>query len=174
MTRRPTAAAVLVVAAVLLAGCSSSGQEGRPTTLPTVAHAASPGAATPLATSRSPEPEGPDGDGQAKRAERRGKKSPLQDVKPSGPTVPKAELTPATGSFDRRQKEYLVDRVPRGMDPAAVLAAGQETCERITRTTKVDRKATIDAIRSGEIGGAKAAITHLCRQHMDLLRAAEH
>jgi hypothetical protein len=97
----------------------------------------------------------------------------LEDVKPSGPTVPKARLTPATGSFDKHQKEYLAERVPKGMDPAAVLAAGQETCERITRTAKVDKKATVEAIRSGEIGGAKSAITHLCPQHMDLLRAAE-
>jgi hypothetical protein len=86
--------------------------------------------------------------------------------------VPRSELTPATGSFDRKQKEYLVGRVPKGTDPAAVLAVGQETCERITRTAKVDRQAAVDALRSGEIGGAKAAITHLCPQHRDLLRAA--
>lgn len=29
------------------------------------------------------------------------------------PKLPSDELTPATGSFTRKQKEYLVDRVPR-------------------------------------------------------------
>lgn len=90
----------------------------------------------------------------------------------SAPKLPKAELTPATGSFTKKQKRYLEGRVPKGIDPAAVAAGGQEICERITRTEEVDRKAVIDAVKSKEIAGAKAAITHLCPEHRDLLVAA--
>lgn len=88
------------------------------------------------------------------------------------PKVPKAELTPATGSFTEKQKRYLEGRVPDGIDPAAILAGGAEICERISRTEEVDRKAVIEAIKSKEIAGAKAAVTHLCPKHKDLLTAA--
>lgn len=90
----------------------------------------------------------------------------------SAPTVPKAELTPATGSFTKKQQRYLEGRVPEGIDPAAVVAGGEEICERITRTAQVDRDAVVDAVRSKEIRGAKGAVLHLCPQHKDLLTAA--
>jgi hypothetical protein len=88
------------------------------------------------------------------------------------PTVPKTDLSPATGDFTKKQKEYLVDRVPRGTDPAAVLQAGQAVCERLTRTAEIDREAAISALESGEIAGAADAVTHLCPKHQPLLEAA--
>jgi hypothetical protein len=105
----------------------------------------------------------------------RGKSSPEKKEKnetAEQPKVPKAELTPATGSFTEKQKEYLVDRVPEGYEPAAVLEAGQAACQRIGRTAKVDRKAAVDALKSGEIAGAKDAVLHLCPKHKPLLQAA--
>ncbi|MFG2218649.1 hypothetical protein ACGFN1_28060 [Streptomyces sp. NPDC048685] len=88
------------------------------------------------------------------------------------PKLPSDELTPATGSFSRKQKEYLVDRVPRGMDPAAVLQTGQETCDRLRFLVKADRDVAVGAIVTGEIADAKPAVEHLCTQHRDLLREA--
>lgn len=179
MRRRPTAAAVLVTAAALLAGCSSSGEQAAPAPAHHVGASHTPGpsptsaapSAVPSASDSARSEATPDEEGHTATSAPQPDDAPA-DTRPSGPTVPEAELTPATGSFDKKQKEYLVGRVPEGTDPAAVLVAGQATCERITRTAKVDRKAAVDAIRSGEIGGAKAAITHLCPQHRDLLRAA--
>ncbi|MFI8885838.1 hypothetical protein [Streptomyces sp. NPDC053813] len=88
------------------------------------------------------------------------------------PKVPSDELTPATGSFTRKQKEYLVDRVPEGMDPAAVLQSGQETCDRLRFLVKADRDVAVGAIVTGEIADAEPAIEHLCPHHGDLLREA--
>ncbi|MFR9674952.1 hypothetical protein [Streptomyces sp. TR02-1] len=88
------------------------------------------------------------------------------------PSVPKSELTPATGSFTRKEKKYLVDRVPRGTDPAAVLEAGQAVCDRITRTVEVDRQAAVSALRSGEIADPVDAVVQLCPEHEPLLEAA--
>ncbi|MFI5772772.1 hypothetical protein ACIA74_30510 [Streptomyces sp. NPDC051658] len=88
------------------------------------------------------------------------------------PKLPSDELTPATGSFTKKQKDYLVDRVPRGMDPAAVLQTGQETCDRLGFLVKADRDVAVGAIVTGEIADAEPAVEHLCTQHRDLLREA--
>ncbi|MEU0633423.1 hypothetical protein [Streptomyces sp. NPDC005989] len=88
------------------------------------------------------------------------------------PKLPSDRLTPATGSFTRKEKEYLVDRVPRGMDPAAVLQTGQETCDRLRFLVKADRDVAVGAIVTGEIADARPAVEHLCTQHRDLLREA--
>ncbi|MEW2180588.1 hypothetical protein AB0890_30225 [Streptomyces sp. NPDC005406] len=88
------------------------------------------------------------------------------------PKVPTDQLTPATGTFTKKQKGYLVDRVPKGMDPAAVLQTGQETCDRLTYLVKVDRDTAAGAILTGEIADAKPAVEHLCVQHKDLLERA--
>jgi hypothetical protein len=63
--------------------------------------------------------------------------------------------------------------VPKGVDPAAILEAGQEACDRITSLAGRDRKAAIAAIKSGEITGARDAVTQLCPEHKPLLKAAE-
>lgn len=90
----------------------------------------------------------------------------------SEPPKPTDELTPATGSFNKKQKEYLVDRVPKGMDPAAVLQTGQETCDRLTYLVKADREVAVAAIVTGELADAKPAVEHLCTQHRELVREA--
>ncbi|MEU4094099.1 hypothetical protein [Streptomyces sp. NPDC026673] len=154
MTHRPrrvaTAAAVLVTAAaVLLTGCSS-GSDGKDTAAQD----------TPAPTAAvSAEPTRPT--------------DPASDAIPSGPKVPKGELTPATGSFTKKEKSYLSGRVPKGTDPAAVLQLGQETCDRIARVAEVDKDAAIGGIVTGQIGGAKGAVTHLCPDQEDILTAAE-
>ncbi|MEV0490117.1 hypothetical protein [Streptomyces atratus] len=88
------------------------------------------------------------------------------------PKLPTDELTPATGSFTRKQKEYLVDRVPKGMDPAAVLQTGQETCDKLSYLVKVDKDTAVAAIVTGEVAGAKPAVAHLCPGHQDLVDRA--
>lgn len=145
MTGRVSAACAGVAAAVLLAAGCGSGNAHHD-------RAAQSPSATASAAPKSP----------AKDA----------DKLPPGPTVPKAELTPATGTFTKKQKKYLTNRVPKGIDPAAILEAGQDTCDRIARTAKHDRDAAVGAIRSGEITGAKDAITQLCPQYKPLLEAA--
>ncbi|MFE0630084.1 hypothetical protein ACFW3D_24350 [Streptomyces sp. NPDC058864] len=154
--RVATAAAVLVTAAaVLLTGCSS-GSDGKDTA---AKDTTAPTAAASASASVSAEPATPT--------------DPASDAVPSGPKVPEDELTPATGSFTKKEKGYLSGRVPKGTDPAAVLQLGQETCDRIARVAEVDKDAAIGGIITGQIGGAKGAVTHLCPAQQDVLAAAE-
>ncbi|WP_406491958.1 hypothetical protein OG936_01490 [Streptomyces sp. NBC_00846] len=149
----PAGAAVVVLTAAL-AACGSSfdghtaASEGRApaTRAPVTAPSAGPGA---TASSGAP----------AQRTS-------------EPPKLPTDELTPATGSFDKKQKEYLVDRVPKGMDPAAVLQTGQETCDKLTYLVKVDRDTAVGAIVTGEIADAEPAVEHLCTQHEELVQEA--
>jgi hypothetical protein len=162
---RRAAVAVLVTAtAALAAGCggSSHGEAAAPHT----GHPRAGARASASASASAPAPHAaptssPEG----------GKKKP---TKPSGheSMVPTSELTPVTGTFTKRQKEYLAGRVPEGTDPAAVLQAGQEACSRIKSTVSLDRKAVVSALKSGEIPGAKPAVEHLCPTFRPLLRDA--
>lgn len=166
--RVATAAVIATAAAVLLAGCSggSGGSGGKDTAAkdapaPTTAASASVPAPDPAP---APDPGS---------AEPTAPTDPASDAVPSGPKVPVSELTPATGSFTKKEKTYLTGRVPKGTDPAAVLQLGQETCDRIARVAEVDKDAAIGGIITGQIGGAKGAVTHLCPDQADVLAAAE-
>ncbi|MGV9255634.1 hypothetical protein [Streptomyces sp. NPDC003697] len=88
-------------------------------------------------------------------------------------TVPDSRLTPATGSFTRKEKKYLSGRVPAGTDPAAILQAGQDTCDRLAYTAKIDRDAAVGAVVAGDIKGAEAAVDGLCPELKPLVAAAE-
>ncbi|MGW7519127.1 hypothetical protein ACWGJ2_26425 [Streptomyces sp. NPDC054796] len=167
----------LVAAAVLLAtaGCAASdtgggggdgdghrqGARGTSSTVPGATATASPSAPD----------KGKGADGTSDGASGGHKANGAQDAA-KGPKVPRSELTPATGSFTGTEKDYLENRVPKGVDPAAILDSGRETCQRVSRTVEADRAAAVKALRDGEIPGAKAAIGHLCPQHKDVLKAA--
>ncbi|MER5281040.1 hypothetical protein ABT025_35650 [Streptomyces sp. NPDC002809] len=150
------AGAAVVVMTAALAACGSSSSDGGKEK---VAGAGPTAASQPVA---GPEAE----DGGAPST------GPKASPTSAQPRVPSDELTPATGSFTKKQKEYLVDRVPKGMDPAAVLQTGQETCDRLTYLVKVDRDTAVGAIVTGEIADAKPAVAHLCVQHQDLVEQA--
>lgn len=156
--RNAVAAVVLTAAAAASGTACGSADDPERGRMPTVAESAVPTPEEPPATTD---------------AKPKTKPKPESDDTAQEPsTVPKSELVPATGSFTKKQKEYLVDRVPRGTEPAAVLEAGQAVCNRITRTAKVDRKAAVSALKSGEIADPEAAVTHLCPKHKPLLEAA--
>lgn len=161
-TRRTgTTAAVLATAAVvLLGGCGS-----------THGHTVHPGAAGATATAGSPAAgAGPAPSGTGVPGEAPGSAA-------DAPKVPDSKLTPpGGGTFTARQKQYLSGRVPEGTDPDAVLEGGQEVCERLTRTAKVDPDAAASAIVSGDISlsGATAAVTALCPGQKPELTAARH
>ncbi|WP_419994389.1 hypothetical protein [Streptomyces boninensis] len=140
MRARFAAAALLGV--LLVAGCSggSGGDGGK--------GGASDGRAA-AAAKPGPEPS-PSGGGSAKK-------------------VPESQLKPATGSFSKKEKAYLVNKVPKGVDPAAILQAGQDACARIGEVAEVDEKAARSAIGSGEIANAKDAIRTLCPTYKKLL-----
>ncbi|MFD6799269.1 hypothetical protein ACFWCQ_12595, partial [Streptomyces cyaneofuscatus] len=91
-----------------------------------------------------------------------------------GPKTPSDEITPATGTFTKKQKEYLEDRVPKGMDPAAVLQTGQETCDKLRYLVKADRDTAVGAIATQEIPDAPAAVAGLCPQHQGLVDEAAY
>ncbi|MEU5833697.1 hypothetical protein ABZ820_08410 [Streptomyces diacarni] len=156
---RAAAAALVAAALALTAGCGGDGgrqhgdgegsdHAGRPGATATAS--ASPGAS---ASPRAKDDGGaPDDEATAK--------------------VPRSRLTPATGSFTTKEKDYLVDRVPRGLEPAAVLEAGRTACERIATTAESSEKDAISALKAGEIDQAEPAVRHLCPKFAPLLEAA--
>ncbi|MFI8438555.1 hypothetical protein ACIGJO_33460 [Streptomyces sp. NPDC079020] len=147
------AGAAVVVMTAALAACGSSAEGNGPE----AAGARSPAASGPAVT-------GPPAAGTSTGPAGGPTAGPTSEP----PKVPADRITPATGSFTKKQKEYLVDRVPVGMDPAAVLQTGQETCDRLGYLVKADRDTAVAAIVSGEIPGAKPAVSHLCTQHQEL------
>ncbi|MGK5629104.1 hypothetical protein [Streptomyces sp. URMC 123] len=182
-SRTTGAAAALVagaaLAAALVTGCGSDGGRGdgreRPVagaSAPTAPTAPTASTASGVSPERSPSAGSPAGDPSVPVPSRPAVR-PKDPSTPPGPKVPRARLTPATGSFTETQKQFLAERVPEGTDPASVLQTGQESCERIARTARHDRAAAISAIRDGEIVDAAAAITHLCPEQKPLLEAAE-
>jgi hypothetical protein len=166
VTARMTAVVAAAVAVLLAAGCSGGDGDGRSDRAAESPSAASSATTDPARTGNG-NGNGKD-TGMGEDADRKD-----LDAIPPGPKVPKSELTPATGTLTKKQKKYLTDRVPKGTDPVAILEAGQEACDRIARTAGHDRKAAINAIRSGEITGARDAIALLCPEHTPLLKAAE-
>ncbi|MEU3449947.1 hypothetical protein AB0H29_22395 [Streptomyces thermolilacinus] len=175
--RRPAAVSLALAAALALAGCSSgdSGRSGDSGSARTEG-AAAPATATPslsaadrVAGEQDAAPSAGPGSapGSAPGA------APAPGGTPAGPVRPDAALTPATGSFTPKEKRYLSGRVPRAVDPAAVLDVGKETCQRITRTAKHDKDAAAAAVVAGDLRDADDAVTHLCPDQRPVLDAAE-
>jgi hypothetical protein len=162
--RRTPLTALLVLSLPLFAACGGGGGGGGgdhtgaagTATSPAAPAASAPGSASP---SSAPSPQEPYS----------------SSTKASGPkdTVPDSELTPVTGSFTKKEKKYLAGRVPKGNDPAAILQAGQDTCDRLRSTSKIDRTATVGAIVTGDISGAAAAVEGLCPDLASLVKDAD-
>lgn len=157
------AGAAVVLATAVLAACGSSSGDGD-------GAGGGRAAGAPGAVASSPGPvagsdAGPSGAASA---------GPRSSRSSEPPKIPTDRLTPATGTFTEKQKEYLTDRVPVGMDPAAVLQTGQETCDRLGYLVKADRDTAVGAIVTGEITGAGPAVAHLCPGHKDLVERASH
>ncbi|MFG2592104.1 hypothetical protein [Streptomyces sp. NPDC048438] len=150
------ASTAVALATAVLAACGSSGGSGDGGKEAAAAADSTPSAAT----TASPTPSA------ARTA------APAPRRSSTTPKAPAGDITPATGSFTKKQKEYLTDRVPKGMDPAAVLQTGQETCDRLRYLVKADRDIAVAAIVSGEVADAKPAVTHLCPQHQDVVDEA--
>ncbi|MGF1343251.1 hypothetical protein ACQSMD_24595 [Streptomyces flavovirens] len=153
------AGAAVALATAVLAACGSSGggQDAKADPAPSRDVVSAPAAAGPSAS-----PGSSGGDAQAAPPEEAGEP----------PKVPAGEITPATGTFSKPQKEYLTDRVPEGMDPAAVLQTGQETCDRLRYLAKADREIAVGSIVAGEVADAAPAVAHLCPRHQDLVDEA--
>ncbi|MFQ6851434.1 hypothetical protein AAIB46_11110 [Streptomyces sp. 35M1] len=162
------ACAAVVLTAAALAACGSSADGNDPEAAgaqrPAASGPAAPGpsaaTATEPATPPTEEPADPEASAPGATAE--------------GPKTPADEITPATGTFTKKQKEYLKDRVPKGMDPAAVLQTGQETCDKLRYLVKGDRDTAVGAIVTGEVPNAKDAVAGLCTQHQDLVDEAAY
>ncbi|MFI1166631.1 hypothetical protein ACH4UM_24255 [Streptomyces sp. NPDC020801] len=156
---RRSAPAALAVLPLLLAACGSSGGGER--------HTGADGSAAPRpAASAAPTPsqDGPSGTAASGRAPANASQGPRN-------TVPDGRLTPATGSFTKKEKKYLAGRVPQGTDPAAILQAGQDVCDRLAHTAKIDRDAAVGAVIAGDIKGAEAAVDGLCPDLKPLVAA---
>ncbi|MFJ6609199.1 hypothetical protein ACIQPT_02880 [Streptomyces sp. NPDC091289] len=162
------AGAAVIVTAAALAACGSSADGNDPEAAGAQRPAASgpavpgPSAGTPT-TPTTPAAE------KAKEPE-----EPQESPADTGPKTPSDEITPATGTFTKKQKEYLEDRVPKGMDPAAVLQTGQETCDKLRYLVKADRDTAVGAIATDEIPDAADAVAGLCPRHQDLVDEAAY
>ncbi|MFE2377380.1 hypothetical protein [Streptomyces sp. NPDC059398] len=148
--RRTAAVAAALAALVSVSACGSSG----------TAHDGRSGARhSPAPAATIPDPQTATG--------------PSSTPSASEPVLPDSRLTPATGSFSKKDKKYLSGRVPQDMDPSAVLQTGQENCQRVARTAAHDKDAAVGAVIAGDIPDAKAAITLLCPGQKPVLRAAD-
>ncbi|MEU0134983.1 hypothetical protein ABZ172_13310 [Streptomyces sp. NPDC006296] len=154
MRRAFPAGAAVALATAVLAACGSSGGSGGGATGGTEAAGGTPSAAA----SAPPSVAGP--------------AVPEPGRSGATPKAPAGDITPATGSFTGKQKEYLTGRVPAGTDPAAVLQTGQATCDRLRYLVKADRDIAVGALVSGEIPDAGPAVAHLCPGHGDLVEEA--
>lgn len=67
-----------------------------------------------------------------------------------------------TGSLTEEQEEFLDQKDLAGNDPAAIVEAGEESCDRLRYAKSVDPDAAISAIIVGQVVDADDAITHLC------------
>ncbi|MDT9684758.1 hypothetical protein RND61_22255 [Streptomyces sp. TRM76323] len=169
--RRPAAAPLLLVAVLTVAGCSSDGASGR-------TEAAAPSASAPSLSAADRVAGEQDGTTAAgptagPTAAPAGSAPAPRGSAPAGDVRPDAALTPATGSFTPKEKEYLSGRVPRSADPAAVLDIGKESCQRISRTARHDKDAAAAAVVAGEIRDAADAVAHLCPEQRPVLDAAK-
>ncbi|MFD8063054.1 hypothetical protein [Streptomyces cyaneofuscatus] len=168
------AGAAVVMTVAVLAACGSSADGNGPEAAGAPRPAASgpsvpgPSATTPT-TPAAPAPPTASATGEPAAA---GPSAPAATAE--GPRTPSDEITPATGTFTKKQKKYLEDRVPKGMDPAAVLQTGQETCEKLRYLVKVDRDTAVGAIATEEITDAPAAVAGLCPQHQELVDEAAY
>ncbi|MFJ9639348.1 hypothetical protein [Streptomyces sp. NPDC101178] len=166
------AAVVMTVAALAACGSSADGNgpEAAGAQRPAASGPAVPGptAATPTPPAAPTAPAAPSAPAAEEPA------APGPSATAEGPGTPSDEITPATGTFTKKQKEYLEDRVPKGMDPAAVLQTGQETCDKLRYLVKVDRDTAVGAIATEEIRDAPAAVAGLCPQHQDLVDEAAY
>lgn len=79
---------------------------------------------------------------------------------------------PATGSFTEDQESYADGQVPKGIDPAVIVEAGEEACKKVAWIAGVDEKAAIQALVDDEIHNAPRAIRHLCPEFTPLLKKA--
>ncbi|MFE9456538.1 hypothetical protein [Streptomyces californicus] len=167
------ACAAVVLTAAALAACGSSADGNDPEAAgaqrPAASGPAVPGAAagTPTA-SAPPSADATEGDSDSDSDSNDGKSEA------EGPKTPSDAITPATGTFTKQQKKYLEDRVPKGMDPAAVLQTGQETCDKLRYLVKADRDTAVGAVATGEIPDAAGAAGGLCPQHQDLVDEAAY
>jgi hypothetical protein len=158
--RRPALAALLLLP--LIAACGGGGGGEQRTEA-----AGNAGSAPRAAASAEPSPSSPSGTPSSEPSS-----GPPSSQGPKN-TVPDDELTPVTGSFTQKEKKYLSGRVPQGTDPAAILQAGQETCDKLAATAKIDRDATVGAVVAGEIKDAEAAVKGLCPELKPLIEDAD-
>ncbi|MDW4915204.1 hypothetical protein [Streptomyces californicus] len=169
------ACAAVVLTAAALAACGSSADGNDPEAAGAQRPAAS-GPAVPGSTAGTPTASNPPAADAAEGDGGDGAKPGAQGpaARAEGPKTPSDAITPATGTFTKQQKKYLEDRVPEGMDPAAVLQTGQETCDRLRYLVKADRDTAVGAVATEEIPDAAAAVTGLCPQHQDLVDEAAY
>ncbi|MFI6137661.1 hypothetical protein ACIBCC_05690 [Streptomyces griseus] len=162
------AGAVVVMATAALAACGSSAGGNGPEAGGAQRPAAS-GPAAPGSSAATPTPPAKPAAGEPGEPAAAGPAAPA-----TGRKTPSDEITPATGTFTEKQREYLADRVPKGMDPAAVLQTGQEACDRLRYLVKADRDTAVGAIATDEIPDAADAVAGLCPRHQDLVDEAAY
>ncbi|MFE1750725.1 hypothetical protein [Streptomyces anandii] len=163
---RRSTPAVLAVLPLLLAACGGSGGGER--------HTGADGGAKPRPSATAAPTPSRDGPSTAPTPGASGASGGTSGASQAPrDAVPDSQLTPATGSFTKTEKKYLSGRVPKGADPAAILQAGQDVCDRLSYTAKIDKDAAQGAVIAGDIKGAEAAVNGLCPDLKPLVTATK-
>ncbi|GAA3881307.1 hypothetical protein [Streptomyces sedi] len=160
-------ALALLLTAGLTACGGSSDDEGASASGESAPHAFSDAPSDPA---DSPEGAGEDPEGAGEESEGAGE--PVDDGVPEE-TLTEEELASSDDEFTEEQREFLVERVPTGVDPGAVLDQGTAACERLGYLSRHAPESIGEAVASGEIPEAEAAVGHLCPEYAELVSPAD-
>lgn len=164
---RLLAAGLLVPLLGTAAACSTSAskQQGSPETTATSFASATPsasGTSTASSTTSAGAEQSPSGGEGADAAA-------TQDPPPAAQSAqPAPEPT-----FNATEESYLEGKVAEGIDPNAVLQAGQERCDLLLSTKALDSEAVISELIMNPLAETTEAINTLCTDLQPELRAAE-
>ena len=171
---RILAAGLLVPLLGTAAACSTSTSD--PEGTPEAAAASSPsssGAASapPSANgSGGATPTSGAGTGQSPAADAGAGESPATQDETAAVQSPQPAPVP---TFNATEESFLEGKVQEGMDPNAVLQAGQERCDVLAGTKAQDPEAVISELIMNPVAETTEAITTLCTDLLPELKAAE-
>lgn len=80
----------------------------------------------------------------------------------SGTTAEPGPQAAPDPTFAPVERQYLASRVPKGVDPNAVLQVGQERCAQLEAVKAADRKAVVSQLIEKKDADVVEAITRLC------------
>ena len=171
MAARLLAAGLLVPLLGTATACSSSDSGSQNTQETTAASSSTPSVSAPSSA-------GP-GTGKSPTADAGTGESPTADAGTGESTAGQDEAEAAQApqpapvpTFNATEESFLEGKVPEGIDPNAVLQAGQERCDVLLSTKALDPEAVVSELITNRLAETTEAIQTLCPDLLPELEAA--